>query len=248
MQITLLLFFAALAGARSETLAAADVASRVVGFRPETIDLGQIPTQQVVRTWLHFHNESDNPVELVDFESSCGCATLLPLPPVVIEAGTSVPIEVSVDSMYIAGSIRREISARSSAGKVFKCWLDLEVVQPISCTPGFLDFGDLSRNAQPCQTFALCSAYADFGEPLCDSPWIEVRAVCAEQAMLVDVTVVDERMPMGRVFGHVLVPLRTPEQPHVFIPVRARRIDAVPRADDIRSRVHLSHGEQNRTP
>lgn len=237
------MFFAAIAGARIVSSLATDVARGGVGFSPDTVDLGAVPTQQVVRSWLHFRNGSDNPLELVEFETSCGCATVRPLPPIVIEAGSTLTIELSVDSMHIVGSIRREISARASTGRLFPCWIDLEVERSFSCTPDSLDFGDVSREAEPCQTLTVCSPYADFGEPICDSTWIEARAESDERGTLVDVTVIGELMPMGRVLGHVVIPLRTPEQQHVFVPVRARRIDALPQADDVRARVRPSEGE-----
>ena len=108
----------------------------VLHIQPETYDLGDIKEGEAAIATFLIRNNSNQPIELVDIQASCGCTAAEP-DSYTIAAGGFTQLKVAVDTSAKQFDIKKSVHITDSLGNAAKAMLVFNVIEnPHAMTQG----------------------------------------------------------------------------------------------------------------
>jgi hypothetical protein len=120
----------------------------------ETVhDFGTVPRGSQLLHRFQWRNTSDKPLELVEYQRSCGC-TSVSISPAVVEPGKLGTIDMHMDTKPFAGEKTVNLSLVFGPGKLVSAQFQVKAHSrsDIVYNPGQFSFGVLNESATPTQT------------------------------------------------------------------------------------------------
>lgn len=193
-----------------------------IAFDPPEVDLGRQVWGTAVPVRLHLWNNGAEAVRLESVSPDCLC-TVVDVEQyrgAKLGPGQRLPIDVTVDTEYIAGPKVRTLSATTLGGETCTARMTLDVAATYAIEPETLDFGTLFLEGDDCpdvpHTVARFSSTAArvVDTPVTDSPWLEAwYGESGDSFTDVHVQLLPERLPAGKSRGSVIIRTNDPTRP-----------------------------------
>lgn len=119
-------------------------------FGELTHDFGMVPRGSQLLHRFQWRNTSDKPMELVEYQRSCGCTTVT-ISPKVVEPGTLGTIDMLMDTKPFAGEKTVNLSLVFGPGKLVSAQFQVKAFSrgDIVYNPGQFNFGVINEGATP---------------------------------------------------------------------------------------------------
>jgi hypothetical protein len=209
-------------------------ASRQIGFAKEDIDLGEQTWGSQVSATLAFQNKSDAPVTIDHVVSTCGCMLVhgaAALEGKVVERGSSLPIEVTLDTGDRPRVRSGHLQLQTQDGKQYLASVHALVVGEWTLSADIVDFGDVTLGSAhgPTQTVTFSSETDDLAAPpACRAPWVECitkrRSEEAVNVVNVVLRVDPDKLPPGLSTTALKLTTTNATVPDAWVTVRARGV------------------------
>ncbi|MFO0814263.1 MAG: DUF1573 domain-containing protein [Gemmatales bacterium] len=113
-------------------------------------DFGTVPRGSQLLHRFQWRNTSDKPLELVEYQRSCGCTTVS-ITPKVVEPGALGTIEMLMDTKPFAGEKTVNLSLVFGPGKLYSAQYQVKAFSrgDIVYNPGQFSFGLINEGASP---------------------------------------------------------------------------------------------------
>lgn len=105
-----------------------EAALPLLHLQPETLDMGTVKEGEEGHATLFIRNNSEEPVTIVDVQTSCGCTVAEPASKVILPGGFTT-LAVKIDTAMKRGDVKKWVQVTDSAGRVAKSILVLKVTE-----------------------------------------------------------------------------------------------------------------------
>lgn len=125
-------------------------------FGELTHDFGIVPRGSQLLHRFSWRNTSDKPMELIEYQRSCGCTTVS-IAPKVVESGQLGHIEMLMDTKPFAGEKTVNLSLMFGPGKPVSAQYQIKAFSrgDIVYNPGHFGFGVINEGATPTATMDI---------------------------------------------------------------------------------------------
>ncbi|HUU97349.1 MAG TPA: DUF1573 domain-containing protein [Phycisphaerae bacterium] len=181
-----------------------------VGFDPLEIDLGQHPWYTEIPFTATFVNQGAEPISVASVNSSCGCAVLdrASYEDAVVSCGAALELTGTLTVGPIPGEHRKKISVLLSSGAIRTVFLKYVSFNTYASKPRNVQFGEVNLDDDTDDALARVIFTSDtasiVGEPVVDSPWLEVGVHDRGNGETeIAVHVAKRNLPYGKSLGRV---------------------------------------------